>query len=204
MSFPVQVRITSRFGEAITFPAISSMADNQRFTGPAQFTTFSPLAPVPERPLRPVYREGLTFVPGDQWSAMPYGGASFTATAPTLPYRGERCARLGGLGNFGGVVFSGYPEFPRPEFGVLKLAVRAGTALPADRVGLIPYGRAASTPAQINGQLVHFPPLSPAWQVIEIPLETSTPAVIWGFSIVGRIGGALPDIWLDEVSFERR
>ncbi|WP_052573579.1 hypothetical protein [Haloferula sp. BvORR071] len=208
LAFPVKVRVTSRFDEVITFPSIASLTDNQKITGPAQFTVFpaTALAPLPEHRIRPAYRDALTNVPGDQWSSGPYGGASLTVSDTSAPaYAGTASLRLSSLGGFAGATFSNYPGFARPDFGVFKFAIRSATALTADQVGLILYGSTTYGGTQTYSSLIQLPPLTTTWQSFQIPLQPSgTPPIIWGFQIFGRTSGALPNVWLDEISFEPR
>ncbi|WP_367870427.1 hypothetical protein [Luteolibacter sp. Populi] len=200
LAFPVKVRVSSRFGEVVTFPAIPAMADNQKITGPAQFAVFPELAPVPEHRVRPMYRDALTKVPGDQWSAGGYGGATVTEVDPAVAYAGTASLRLSGLGGYAGVTFSEYPGFLRPEFGVLKLAIRSAAPVAADQTGLIVYGVNVPGGPQVNSAVIQLPPLKTAWQVFQVPLQASgAPATIFGASLFGRVPGALPNVWIDEV-----
>ena len=206
LSFPVEVRVTSRFGEVVSFPPIASLTSNQKITGSAQFTVFPELAPMPERRLRPAYVDRFTSLPGQMWSYGPYGGSSVTEVDTAVAYEGTASARISGLANYAGVTFSAYPDFPRPEFGVLKLAIRSASPVAADQLGMSVFG--ANSPGggaiQYSG-VVQLPAVSTSWQVFQIPLQASgAPPVIWGFSIYARIAGALPNVWLDSIGFEER
>jgi hypothetical protein len=203
--YPVQVRVTSRFGEVVTFPPVAALVDNQRVTGPAQFTVFpeSAMAPVPAFRIHPTYRDALTKLPGETWAAGGWGTTSITEVDPTVPaYAGTASLKLAGLGGYSGATVSQYPGFPRPEFGVLKLAIRSAAPLAADQVAVIIYGVNDPEEPSLGSALIQFPPLSTSWQVFRIPLEASAvPAVIWGIQFYGRTNLALPDVWVDEVEF---
>ena len=203
MDFPVQVRVTSRFGEVVNFPSIDGLVDGQRVTGLAQFAVFPELAPMPEHRVRPAYVDRFTNVPGDMWSAGGYGGATLTEVDTSVAYQGTASLRMSGLGNFAGVTFSQYPGFTRPENGVMRFAVPAGSSVAADQVLLAVNGEAAGGGAT-SSATVQLPALGTGWQVFEIPLEASgTPPVVWGISLASR-GAVLPEVWLDGVEFLTR
>lgn len=204
MAFPVQVRVTSRFGEVVTFSSIPSMADNQKITGPAQFTVFPDLAPVPEHRVRPTYHDALTNVPGDMWSSGAYGGASVTEVDGSVAYPGSAASlRMNSMGGFAGVTFSQYPGFARPEFGVMKFAIRAASPMAANQMGLSLYGTNAIGGGTVYSAYIQLPPLTTGWQVFHVPLEAAgAPPILWGFSIAGAVAGALPNVWIDEIEFE--
>jgi expansin (peptidoglycan-binding protein) len=200
---PVEFRVTSRFGEVVSFPPVSGLADGQRVTASGQFAVFpeSALAPVPEYRLRPVYVDRFSNVPGEFWSAGGYGGATVLERDTAVFYQGDASVRFTGLGGFGGVTFSLYPGFRRPEQGVLRLAVRAGGAVAAGQVGMTINGRNGTGPA-VSSPAVLFPALGTGWQVIEVPLVASgAPETIWGLSLWGNTGGALPQVWWDAVEW---
>lgn len=206
--FPLQVRVTSRFGEVVSFPPILlPLVTGQRVTGSAQFEVFpdSALAPQPQHRIRPTYLDALTNVPGDQWSGSGYGGAALTQVDTAQKYAGTASMRFSSLGGFAGVTFSQYPGFPRPEIGVLKFAIRAASPMTADQLALAVVGLNPPSGAMASSALIQLPPLGTTWQVFQIPLQASAaPAVINGIQFYGRTSGALPNVWVDEVSFESR
>lgn len=205
LSFPVSVRITSRFGEIITFPSIAAMVDNQKITGPAQFGVFPELAPPPEHRVRPAYHDALTNVFGDMWSSGGYGGATVAEVDSSVRYAGTASLRISGFANFAGVSFSNYPGFPRPGNGMLKLAIRSAAAVPAGQAGMWVHGANTVGGSQVISPYVLLPQLGTGWQVVRIPLEASgVPPIIWGFGISANTGGSLPNLWLDEIEFEER
>lgn len=201
--FPVEVRVTSRFGEVVSFPPILSMTAGQRITGPGQFAVFPELAPVPEHRIRPAYVDRLSSVPGDRWSAGGYGGATVTEVDAAVAYEGTASMRISGLGNFAGVTFSQYPGFARPEDGLMDLAIRSASPVAADQVLLTVNGLTAGGTA-VSSATVQLPALSGSWQVFQIPLAASgAPPVITGISLLSR-REVLPVVWVDSVSFETR
>ncbi|MCW1914962.1 hypothetical protein OJ996_15340 [Luteolibacter sp. GHJ8] len=205
VTYPVELRVTSRFGELVSFGPVGSLPDGQRVTGAGQFVQFpeSELAPVPEYRLRPVYVDRFSSVPGEFWSAGGYGGATVTERDTVVKYAGEASVRFAGVGGsgFGGVSFSLYPGFKRPDEGVLRLAVRAGSAVSAGGVGMTINGRNGAGTA-VSSPAVLLPGLGTGWQVIEVPLVASgAPEVIWGLSLFGMSGAVLPTLWWDEVEF---
>lgn len=207
--FPLGLRVTSRFGEVVDFPAILAAVSNQRFTASAQFTVFpeSALAPVPERRLRPIYHDSLTNVLGETWSASPYGGAAVTEIDHGVPAYGGSAAslKIAGYGGFAGVNFQAYPDFPRPEYGVLKLAIRSASPIAAGQLGVSIFGANAPASGTIAyATSVELPGITTGWQLIQIPLEASkAPPVLWGFTLYSG-NAALPEVWVDEVGFEKR
>ncbi|RYD57511.1 MAG: hypothetical protein EOP83_21065 [Verrucomicrobiaceae bacterium] len=203
--FPVQVRITSRFGEVVTFPSIASMTDNQRITGPAQFTTFPALAPAPALQMSPVYADSFSSVPGDSWSASPYSGASVTPVFTGAHHEGSACIQLSALGSFNGVMFLPSVPFPKPEFGALRFAMRSATTVPVTTLG-ITFSGTNSGGASVTSATVQLPPLTNTWRVYEIPMETAgMPAKITDFRLVSLSAAAIPtNVWMDTVSFLQR
>lgn len=180
---------------------------NQRVTALAQFAVFpeSALAPLPEHRIRPTYRDALTNVPGDQWTASGYGGATVTPVDTAQKYAGTASLRMSGLGGFAGVTFSQYPGFRRPEIGVLRFAIRSASALSADQVAVAVYGINSPGGPSTYSALIQMPPLSTTWQLFQIPLEASAvPTTIHGIQVFGRTAGALPNVWIDEVEFLSR
>lgn len=203
--YPVQVRVTSRFGEVVTIPGISSLNDGQKITGPAQFTVFPDQGPVPQRRIRPVYQNSLASVPGDTWGASGYGGATVTAADTVVKYSGTASLRINGLAGFSGVNLLNVAAFARPENGVLKLAIRSASAVTAGQVQVRISGLNAPGGSAANSAFIPLPALTTGWQVVRFPLEASgTAVVVNGLSIVNGTSATLPNVWLDEVEFETR
>lgn len=203
--YPVQVRVTSRFGEVVTIPSISSLNDSQKITGPAQFTVFPEQGPPPQRRIRPVYQDALASVPGDTWGAPSYGGATVTQVDTAVKYSGTAGLRINGFAGFSGVNFLNGATFARPGNGVLKLAIRSAAAVTAGQVQLRITGLSAPGGAVVNSAFIPLPALTTGWQVLRFPLEASgTGPVVNGFSIVNGTSTTLPNVWLDEVEFETR
>jgi hypothetical protein len=113
--------------------------------------------------------------------------------------------KIAGYGGFAGVNFQAYPDFPRPEFGVLKLAIRSAAPIAAGQLGVSIFGANAPASGTIAyAASVDLPAVTTGWQLIQIPLETSkAPPVLWGFTLYSG-GAALPEVWVDEVGFEKR
>ena len=200
--FPVQVRVTSRFGEIVTFLPIASMATDQRIAGTTQFTTFPALAPTPAVKMSPVYTDSFSSVPGDSWSASPYSGATVNAAFTGAHHEGSACIQLSALGGFNGVIFLPSVPFPKPEFGVLKFAMRSATATPVTTLGITFSGTNAGG-ASATSATVQLPPLTNAWQVFQIPMETAgMPAKITDFRLASLSAAAIPvNVWMDTISF---
>lgn len=203
--FPIQIRVTSRFGEVVTFPPIASMTDNQRITGPAQFTTFPALAPAPASKMSPVYTDSFSSVPGDSWSASPYSGATVNAAFTGAHHEGSACIQLSGLGGFNGVIFLPSVPFPKPEFGVLRFAMRSATSTPVTTLGMTLSGTNAGG-ASVTSATVQLPPLTDTWRVYQIPMETAgMPAKITDFRLVSLSAATIPtNVWMDTISFLQR
>ena len=203
--FPIQVRVTSRFGEVVSFPPIASLTSNQRITGLAQFTVFPELAPMPQHRVRPAYHDALTNVPGDLWSAGGFSGATVTEVDSSVAHAGTASLRISGLSGFSGATFSNYPAFPRPQNGMLKLAIRAASPVAASQVGVWIFGSNAIGGPQVSSSYILLPPLTTGWQDFRFPLEAAgAPPVIWGFGISDAVAAALPNVWLAEVEIEER
>lgn len=201
LAFPVAVRVTSRFAEVVEFPSIAAMSDGQRINGPAQFTTFPELAPEPVWLMSPVYQDGFSVVPGDQWSHSAYAGASVNAASASAAYKGAAGMEISGLGGFNGVIFTHTPSFAKPDQGVLSFAIRSSTATPTSALGLHLEGLAPGG-APVSSSVIQLPPLTDAWQVFRIPLTSSQiPATLTGLRLASLSSSIEPTVWMDEISF---
>ena len=121
MAFPMNVRVISRFGETVTFPAISAMADGDRFTANSQFVVFPDQGPSPVWYLRPVYAEGLGDWPGGKWTTDIPVNPAYTGDA----YQGTTSLQITNLAPYGGVYFFSPVTFLRQTNGWLEFAIRA-------------------------------------------------------------------------------
>jgi expansin (peptidoglycan-binding protein) len=200
LSFPVAVRVTSRFGEAVEFPALGSMAGGQRITGPAQFTAFPELAPEPVWMMAPVYEDSFSNVLGDSWSASGYSGASVQPAAAAAAYLGSAGIEITALGGFNGVNFLHSSAVPKPDYGVMTFALRCSTTASATALGL-QFDGAGPGGSAVSSAMIRLPEVTAAWQVFWIPLRNSDiPASITGFRLVSLAAGAEPTLWMDEIS----
>lgn len=201
LAFPLSVRVTSRFGEVVEIPSIASMADGQRITGPAQFTTFPALAPEPVLLMSPVYRDGFSNAPGDTWSHTPFSGVTVNTASAAAAYEGTVGMEISGLGGFNGVEINRSPSFAKPEYGVLKFAIRSATTTTTSALGIQLNGTAPGG-APISSAMIRLPELTDSWQVFQLPLANSgIPATLGGFRLVSLSSDVEPTVYLDEVSF---
>ncbi|RYD34262.1 MAG: hypothetical protein EOP87_09550 [Verrucomicrobiaceae bacterium] len=202
VTFPVQVRMTSRFGEVVTFSSITSLNGGQIVTGPAQFNVFPEQAPATQRRILPVYQDVLSNVPGDSWSTAVYGGASVTAVDTAVKHTGTASLRISSFSGFSGVNFLSFGPFPRPQNGVLKLAVRSASPVAAGQVQLKVISGTASSGTGSDSAFIPLPALTTGWQVLHLPLEASgTAPVVSGFTLVNGSSATLPDVSLDDIEF---
>ncbi|RYD27901.1 MAG: hypothetical protein EOP86_23880, partial [Verrucomicrobiaceae bacterium] len=204
LSYPVQIRVTSRFGESVVFTSVSSLADNARITGPAQFTVFPEQAPVPSFRRQPVYQDSLSAVPGDKWDVTGFGGASVSVTDTAVKYAGTASLRMDGLSPGGGIVFISNPSLPRPRHGVLRMVVRAASPVVAGGVRVRITATNIAGGGSADSQTIWLPALTTGWQTVLLPLEASGAGTkVTGFVVNGGSAGQ-PSVWLDNVELIER
>lgn len=195
---PLQLRVTSRFGEVVTFGPSESLENGHGEEANAQFEIFpeSASAPEPVYRVRPMYVDRFTKVPGDNWSATATAGVSLVDRDTAVFYQGDASMRITGLGGFKAVTCTRTPRFPAPENGVMRLAVRAESPVPAGAVEI-----SFLATGMITGG-IGLPALNTEWQVFELPLEANgVPMEIQGWRLMGNTAGALPQLWIDAVEF---
>lgn len=172
LAFPLSVRMTSRFGETVSFAPIASMSTGDRITGPAQFGNFPQQAPQPVWIGSPVYRDGNDGVPGDAWTASGDPGVTLNTAFSGEVYEGSASLRIDGLAVFRGVNFNAFAPVAKPEIGVLEFALRSESATPANSMGIVIEGSTAGG-AAVTSATIELPPLTSTWQLFRIPLGTA-------------------------------
>ena len=197
---PINVRVTSRFGEQVTFPVIGSMSTGNRFTGDAQFTTFPDQGPSPVWFLPPVYADALTNVLGATWGAVGYSGATVNSSYSGNVYQGSYSLQITGMGGFGGVTFLSPTRFRQQPDAYLEFAIRSeGNNINGLKVRVEGMD-ALGTFAQSTD--VSLPPVSSNWRTFRIPLDpAATPVQITQFRIMNSTSGTLPNFDLDAIAF---
>jgi expansin (peptidoglycan-binding protein) len=199
LTFPLSVRLTSRFGETVNFAPILSLATGDRITGPAQFAVFPQQAPQPVWLGSPVYRDGNDGVPGDAWTASGDPGVTLITGFIGEIYEGSASLRIDGLAAFRGVNFDAFAPVARPEIGVLEFATRSGTATVAESMGIVIQGFTAGG-AAVTSATIELPPLTATWQLFRIPLGTAgIPAKLSRIRLACLSAEARPPLLMDRV-----
>ena len=203
LTFPVNVRVTSRFGEVVSFPPINAMPVNARFTASAQFVTFPNQTPAPVWILPPVYTDSLSNVLGGQWSTAPFGGPTVNATYAGSAYQGAASMQINNLAAFSGVIFLHPFRFPRPPDGALEFAVRSGTTTTVSNLVLSFSGYDALGTAA-NSTTVFLPPVDANWRVLRIPLAPAfAPEQLKQFRLSNNSSTPASSVLLDGISFQQ-
>ena len=200
LAVPFKCRITSRFGEVIMFPSITSLTNGSRFTANSQFISFPDQAPSPIWIVPPVYTEGFTNNLGAPWTASG-SGISINPYYSGSAYQGSYSLRLTNLTGFNGISFwlPSY-QFPKQTDGYLEFAIRSeGGAINRLTVMIQGYDAAGATSAST---VVALPTIDSAWRVIRIPLDpAASPPQITGFYLQNFSALNLPPINLDSIVF---
>ncbi len=199
LTFPLSVRVTSRFGETVSFSPIASMTAGDRITGPAQFAVFPQQAPQPVWLGSPVYRDGNDGVPGDAWTANGDSGVTVDPAFTGEVYEGSASLRITGLDFFRGVSFTAFAPVAKPEIGVLEFALRSETATVAESMGIVIQGFTAGG-APATSSTIGLPPLTDTWQLFRIPLGTAgIPAKLSSIRLACLSAEARPPLLMDRV-----
>lgn len=193
--FPLNVRVTSRFGEVVEFPPIASMSMNARFTASTQFVNFPELAPAPVWFQTPVYTDSLTNLLGGQWTTTPYSGLVVNPTFTNSAFQGTASLQISNITAFSGVFFNRQRSFPQPLDGVLEFAIRSGTGASVSNLGV----RFASPSLPVL-----LPTIDATWRVIRIPLAPAlAPAQIREFQIFNNANTPATSVLLDSIVFRQ-
>lgn len=201
LEFPFNTRITSRFGEQVTFPPINSLSSGgDRFTANGQFNVFPDMGPEPVWILPPVYTDALTNVLGGDWGASAYGDGIINPKYSGSVYQGSHSLQISGMSGFGGVYFNGPIKFPLKAHSYLEFAIRSeGAAIANLKVQIhgINSSGAASQSAPVT-----LPTIDSTWRVFRIPLEpANAPDQISHFLLMNSTSSTLPNINLDSIAF---
>lgn len=200
LTFPLSVRVTSRFGETVNFAPILSLTAGDRITGPAQFAVFPQQAPQPVWLGSPVYRDGNDGVPGDAWTASGDSGVTLNTGFTGEVYEGAASMRITGLDFFRGVNFSAFAPVAKPEIGVLEFALRSETATVAESMGIVIQGVTAGG-AAATSSTIGLPPLTDTWQLFRIPLGTAgIPAKLSSIRLACLSAEVRPPLLMDRVT----
>lgn len=200
LTFPLSVRVTSRFGETVNFAPILSLTTGDRITGPAQFETFPQQAPQPVWLGGPVYRDGNDGVPGDAWTASGDPGVTLNTGFTGEVYEGSASLRIDGLTTFRGVDFNSFAPVAKPEIGVLEFALRSETTTVANSMGLVIEGLATGG-GSASSVTIELPPLTDTWQLFRIPLGTAgIPPKLSKIRLACLSAEARPPLLMDRVT----
>jgi hypothetical protein len=201
LAFPLSVRVTSRFGEVVDFPAIAAMQKNARFIANTQFVNFPALAPAPVWFQPPVYTDSLSNLLGGQWAPAPYLGVTVNPTYTSAAYQGTASLQISNLTSFSGVVFLHPRRFPRPPDGILEFAVRSGTAAAVSNLAVRFAGFDAGGGAA-SSLTVSLPAIDAAWRIFRIPLAPAlAPAQIKELRFLNNSPTPVSSVLLDEIRF---
>jgi len=201
LAFPLGVRVTSRFGEVVDFPAVAAMQKNDRFIANTQFVNFPALAPAPVWFQPPVYTDSLSNLLGGQWATAPYLGATVNPTYTSAAYQGTASLQISNLTSFSGVIFLHPHRFPRPPDGILEFAVRSGTAATVSNLAVRFAGFDAGGGAA-SSLTVSLPAIDAAWRIFRIPLAPAlAPAQIKELRFLNNSATPVTSVLLDEIRF---
>ncbi len=201
LTFPVNVRVTSRFGEVVQFPPIASMNMNQRFAATAQFTNFPSQSPTPVWIQSPVYSDSLSNMLGSVWTTSAYGGAAVNPNYTGNAYEGTASLRISGLAGFSSVNFTYPHSFPRTTDGFLEFAIRSGNAAAVENLAIVFVG-SDSGGNTVNSAPVKFPALNATWQLMRIPLSPAlAPERLVQFRIYNDSSVPIESVLLDSIKF---
>lgn len=202
-TFPLSVRVTSRFGEVIYFPPIASMTSGQRFTATNQFSVFPPLDPAPVWIRPPVYRDSLSNQLGAVWSATPYSGATVNTANAAAAYQGTAGFSISNLTAFAGVILFNNRTFPAPTGDALEFAIRSATTTAATNLAVM-FGGYDSAGNPTNSSTIRLPAISNAWRVIRIPLQPAlAPARLSQVRFSNNGSSVAPPVYLDSIFFRQ-
>jgi hypothetical protein len=197
---PLSVRVTSRFGESITFPP-ADLPANARIIATAQFVTFPEIGPAPIWVLPPVYVDSFNNMTGGSWAASPFGGASVNASYTADFYRGTASLRLSDLSPGAGVAIGHQQRFTRPVNGVFEFAIKSESGSGSSNLAVLFSGVDASG-AAVSSAPVTLPVIGHSWRVIRISLQAAeVPAKITSFQIMNSSSVAAATVLLDQISF---
>lgn len=200
LTFPLSLRVTSRFGEMVNFAPIVSLTAGDRITGPAQFAVFPQQAPQPVWLGSPVYRDGNDGVPGDAWTASGDPGVTLNTGFTGEVYEGSASLRIDGLTTFRGVDFNSFAPVAKPEIGVLEFALRSETTTVANSMGLVIEGLAAGG-GPASSATLELPPLTATWQLFRMPLGTAgIPPKLSKIRLACLSAEARPPLLMDRVT----
>jgi expansin (peptidoglycan-binding protein) len=201
--FPLEVRVTSRFGEVVSFPPIASMEQSSRFVADAQFEVFPELETPPVWVPPPVYTDGLTSGFGVEWSVTTWGGIAVNSSNTPAAYTGNASLLLTNLAAWSGVQFLG-PQFrPAPD-SFLQFAARSPNGTSVSNLVVIVSGfDGLGAPA--DSATVSLPIISDAWRVFRIPLQPArAPTWVSYFTLMSQSAAKQPAVLIDAIGFIQR
>ncbi len=193
-------RVTSRFGEVVTFPTITSLNTNDRITANSQFNVFPDQGPSPVWIPPPVYTDVLTNVLGGAWGTASSDGTTLNPSFSGSVYQGNYSLRISNLGGFGTVNFFAPASFPSQPDAYLEFAIRSeGALITTLRMQLQGFDATGGAAASTS---VALPSIDSSWRVFRIPLASAgSPAQINQLNLINTLSGTLPNIDLDCVAF---
>jgi expansin (peptidoglycan-binding protein) len=197
LAVPFNARITSRFGEVITFPAIASLTSGDRLTANGQFTVFPDQGPSPVWIVPAVYAEGFTNSMGTPWTP---SSSSLNPTYTGSAYQGNYSLRITNMIPYGTVSFFAPLKFPPKPDGFVEFAIRSETATITTLIARIQGYDAAGVEAAAS--IVKLPSIDGSWRVLRIPLApTGPPAQIYSLLFQNISGSTTIAFDLDSISF---
>jgi len=201
--FPMEVRVTSRFGEIINCPPISALTTGQRLSASNQFVIFPEQAPAPVWKIPTVYTDNLNDQYGGKWYAIPYGGAIVNPQDASAAYQGTAGISISDFGSFNGVTFYGPNRFPKPTDGSLEFAIKTSNGTPTTQLAL-EFSGVNEFGLSVDSSTVQLPAISNNWQTIRIPLDqVHVPFRIQQFRLMNSSGTPAPPTAVDAIRFSQ-
>lgn len=199
-AMPLTVRVTSRFGETITFAPIGTMVTGDRFEAAFQFSFPDPGPPTVWR-IPPVFMDALHNVPGGRWFVSSYGGATTDPAYTIDRFQGAASFRISNLGGWSGVLFQHEQQFPLRPDGFLEFAIKSGSSSAVTNMAVeIDGADVAGNPA--TSSTVSLPRIENTWRTLRVPLGPArAPTKIQRIHIRSMTPAAQGSVLLDLIRF---
>jgi expansin (peptidoglycan-binding protein) len=202
LAFPLSVRMTSRFGEVLSFPPVAAMATGDKIALGAQFETFPTGLPLEPRLPLDVYADGFSTIPGDTWSTFTTGSITLNPAYTGSAYQGSQSLRVSNISGYSFVGFNSPAHFDTPTQGYLEFAIRTETG--STNALTVVFTGSYGNLSPYNSQVIALPTISTTWRVIRVLLGTpDLQSGLLGFRIMGNGSGAVPVINVDSISFRQ-
>ncbi|HOC58099.1 MAG TPA: hypothetical protein PKI20_20945 [Verrucomicrobiota bacterium] len=200
--FPLDVRVTSRFGEVVTFPPITSMYQGEPYTANSQFAVFPSLDPVPVYVPQPVYTDGLTtnFL-GAQWFLQSWGALAANSAHTAAAYTGSASLLLSNINAYAGLAIITSQYQPSTN-AWLEFAAKSATVSTVTNLCMSFDGIQSASGGTATSLTIALPAIGDSWRLFRIPLQPAqAPRFISQIIFLNASSGSAPPVLLDAMSF---